>query len=663
MVFGRARDAVEDACRAEGIAVRAWREVPVDPDALGPTARASAPADRAGAARAAAGRRRRARAVPRAQATRRPRRPLRASLSFRTVVYKALCAADQLAEFYADLRRPDFAVPFGVFHQRFSTNTEPSWERAQPFRLLCHNGEINAIRGNVNWMRARARHDRLELGSPLLDERSSDSGMLDNALELLVRGGRAARARADDAGPAGLAGGRRARAGRACLPSLPRRPDRAVGRPCGRRLLRRPRRRRRARPQRPPAAARRRRGRSTSAAHRRPASSTRRRARPCGAAGSARARRSSSTPTAASRRTLRSSAASPLGSVRGVARRVAPRGLRRRAGAGPAGGADRAARALRLHARGALGRAAADRRAGARADLVDGRRHRAPAARRPRPPALQLLPAALRAGDEPGDRPRPRALHDVARRRPRRARTAARGDARGCGRDRARELLPLPVRARRARGRAARRDLHGRRRPGARVRAARRRGRGGGARGPRDAAGHRRGGGARPAGGADAARDVDRAPPACRVRAAHARDDRGRERRAARGAPLRLPARLRGRGDLPQARAPDRRRARGGRPARRRPPLPGGGAAPLRARDRGRRAQGDVEDGDLRRRGLLRRADLRRARARPRASSRSASPARRARPAGSGSPSSSRRRSRGRRARPATSRGSRTRAT
>ena len=78
-----------------------------------------------------------------------------ASLSFRTVTYKALCAADQLAAFYADLRDPAFAVPFGIFHQRFSTNTAPSWERAQPFRLLCHNGEINAIQGNVNWMRAR----------------------------------------------------------------------------------------------------------------------------------------------------------------------------------------------------------------------------------------------------------------------------------------------------------------------------------------------------------------------------------------------------------------------------------------------------------------------------------------------------------------------------
>jgi len=104
-----------------------------------------------------------------------------ASLSFRTVTYKALCAADQLAAFYPDLLEPRLSVPFALFHQRFSTNTQPSWERAQPFRLLAHNGEINSIDANVAWMRAR--------GLPL-EEDGSDSTLLDNALELLVRGGR-----------------------------------------------------------------------------------------------------------------------------------------------------------------------------------------------------------------------------------------------------------------------------------------------------------------------------------------------------------------------------------------------------------------------------------------------------------------------------------------
>jgi glutamate synthase (ferredoxin) len=119
-----------------------------------------------------------------------------ASMSFRTVTYKAMCAADQLAAFFADLRHPAFEAPFCIFHQRYSTNTAPSWERAQPFRFLCHNGEINTIQGNVNWM--RAREGRLgtgtlapeELVRPVIDDSGSDSAMLDNALELLVRGGR-----------------------------------------------------------------------------------------------------------------------------------------------------------------------------------------------------------------------------------------------------------------------------------------------------------------------------------------------------------------------------------------------------------------------------------------------------------------------------------------
>ena len=183
MVFMRAeadREPIEEACRAEGLESAGWRTVPVDPAALGEQARESAPrieqlvlAPCEDEAELRAFRARR-----RAEAT---VSSYIASLSFRTVTYKALCAADQLAAFYSDLRDPALAVPFGIFHQRFSTNTTPSWERAQPFRLLCHNGEINAIQGNVNWMRAR--------GLPV-DESSSDSGILDNALELLVRGGR-----------------------------------------------------------------------------------------------------------------------------------------------------------------------------------------------------------------------------------------------------------------------------------------------------------------------------------------------------------------------------------------------------------------------------------------------------------------------------------------
>ena len=195
MVFLRdeaAREAIERACREEGLEPLEWREVAVDTDALGDEALASMPRIEqlllrrpAGDAELRAFRaRRRAERTPGAYIS---------SLSFRTVTYKALCAADELARFYPDLRDPALAVPFGIFHQRFSTNTTPSWERAQPFRLLCHNGEINAIQGNVNWMRAREGNfgsEDDELLHPAVDETGSDSAMLDNALELLVRGGR-----------------------------------------------------------------------------------------------------------------------------------------------------------------------------------------------------------------------------------------------------------------------------------------------------------------------------------------------------------------------------------------------------------------------------------------------------------------------------------------
>ena len=185
-----ARAAIERACEQEGVEVAGWRMVPVDPDALGETARASLPsieqlvllrpfglsADEA-ELRAYRARRSAAR-IPGAYV---------ASLSFRTVTYKALCAADQLGAFYPDLREGSLEVPFAIFHQRFSTNTSPSWERAQPFRLLCHNGEINTIDGNVRAMRGRESEPAV---AGALEESGSDSSLLDNALELLVRGGR-----------------------------------------------------------------------------------------------------------------------------------------------------------------------------------------------------------------------------------------------------------------------------------------------------------------------------------------------------------------------------------------------------------------------------------------------------------------------------------------
>jgi glutamate synthase (ferredoxin) len=119
------------------------------------------------------------------------------SLSCRTVVYKALLVGTELPGFYADLRSPQFETAIAVFHQRYSTNTLPSWPLAQPFRLLAHNGEINTLWGNRNAMRARepalaaSVWDKdVELLKPVIWAEGSDSTSLDNVFELLVRSGR-----------------------------------------------------------------------------------------------------------------------------------------------------------------------------------------------------------------------------------------------------------------------------------------------------------------------------------------------------------------------------------------------------------------------------------------------------------------------------------------
>src|SRR6266540_1400777 len=204
----RARRAVEEALAAEDLRLARWRVVPVDEAALGELARATAPRIEQALFLApdedeAAERRcfRAGRAATRATRVAGVATYL-ASCSTRTVTYKALCAADQLAAFYPDLSDPALAVPFAIFHQRYSTNTTPSWARAQPFRFLCHNGEINTLDGNRAWMRARegslgAAHlggqdglDPEDLLRRVLYPDGSDSAMLDNAVELLVRGGR-----------------------------------------------------------------------------------------------------------------------------------------------------------------------------------------------------------------------------------------------------------------------------------------------------------------------------------------------------------------------------------------------------------------------------------------------------------------------------------------
>ncbi|MDE2595372.1 MAG: glutamate synthase large subunit [Sphingomonadales bacterium] len=118
------------------------------------------------------------------------------SFSTRTIVYKGLLLATQVGSFYDDLRDPDCVSALGLVHQRFSTNTFPSWKLAHPYRFIAHNGEINTVRGNVNWMNARRRTMESELLGPDLDKMwpliphgQSDTASLDNALELLLAGG------------------------------------------------------------------------------------------------------------------------------------------------------------------------------------------------------------------------------------------------------------------------------------------------------------------------------------------------------------------------------------------------------------------------------------------------------------------------------------------
>ena len=119
------------------------------------------------------------------------------SCSSRTVVYKGLFTATQASDFYWDLRNPLFKTRFGIFHQRFSTNTSSTWDKAQPLRMLAHNGEINTITSNYSWMQAREVDasssfwkDDINTLKPFIDEDISDSGQLDNAVELLVQSGR-----------------------------------------------------------------------------------------------------------------------------------------------------------------------------------------------------------------------------------------------------------------------------------------------------------------------------------------------------------------------------------------------------------------------------------------------------------------------------------------
>ncbi|MBM0064710.1 glutamate synthase large subunit [Alkalicoccobacillus gibsonii] len=120
-----------------------------------------------------------------------------ASLSSRTIVYKGMLTTEQVGQFYLDINDPLFESAIALVHSRFSTNTFPSWERAHPNRYMIHNGEINTVRGNVNWMHAREAKfasnlfgDSFDKLKPIIDKNGSDSSMFDNALEFLSLSGR-----------------------------------------------------------------------------------------------------------------------------------------------------------------------------------------------------------------------------------------------------------------------------------------------------------------------------------------------------------------------------------------------------------------------------------------------------------------------------------------
>jgi glutamate synthase (ferredoxin) len=199
-------DLIETVLVGLGMSVLGWRVVPVDGSVLGPLAAASQPAIRqvfvgppSGPMNAQVWERRLylARRVIERRAADAGLPVFVCSLSCRTVVYKALLVGTELPGFYADLRSPLFETGIAVFHQRYSTNTLPSWPLAQPFRLLAHNGEINTLWGNRNAMLAREPAlaapvwDRdVEQLKPIIWAEGSDSTSLDNALELLVRSGR-----------------------------------------------------------------------------------------------------------------------------------------------------------------------------------------------------------------------------------------------------------------------------------------------------------------------------------------------------------------------------------------------------------------------------------------------------------------------------------------
>ncbi len=205
------KEEVNRIIREQGQRLLGWRPVPTDADAadVGPTARASEPVIEQLFIAAADGLDQEALErqlfVIRKVASHRLRGSnLKQALMFyvctlstKVIVYKGMLTASQLQPYYLDLQDPDYASHLAMVHSRFSTNTFPSWDRAQPNRFMCHNGEINTLRGNINWMfarqgvmKSRLFGDDLKKLFPIIEPHCSDSGNFDNALEFLYHCGR-----------------------------------------------------------------------------------------------------------------------------------------------------------------------------------------------------------------------------------------------------------------------------------------------------------------------------------------------------------------------------------------------------------------------------------------------------------------------------------------
>src|SRR4051794_10201176 len=195
---------LEETVAAEGQTVLGWRDVPIDGRHVGAHARLFAPVVRqlfVGASPELVDHpdafERKLYVIRRvAELTAGPELVV-PSLSARTLVYKGMLTAPQLGRYYPDLADPRLASALALVHSRFSTNTFPSWELAHPYRMIAHNGEINTLRGNVNWMRARESQlaselfgDDLRKVLPIVRPGGSDSATFDNVLELLTLAGR-----------------------------------------------------------------------------------------------------------------------------------------------------------------------------------------------------------------------------------------------------------------------------------------------------------------------------------------------------------------------------------------------------------------------------------------------------------------------------------------